>query len=145
MEFRTEAQRACYQKIARMMRELFGEFAAFSDTNPVIGVAIGSAWAQAAVLPWSDHDAVICTRSYVVRGAELAPDLLLYLLKSNAAMRFGAFGIDDDGDILFQHAIVGSTCDKEELKSSVLAVVGTADRYDDEIIRRWGGQRAIDR
>jgi hypothetical protein len=59
-------------------------------------------------------------------------------------MRFGAFGVDKDGDIIFEHTIVGSTIDKEELKSSVKAVLSVADHYDDDIVSRWGGKRALD-
>jgi hypothetical protein len=60
-------------------------------------------------------------------------------------MRFGAFGLDSDNDVFFEHSIVGSTSDKVELKASVMAVVMTADRYDDQISSRWGGTRAVDR
>jgi hypothetical protein len=145
MEFRTQAQKACYEKIAPWMKELFGEFAFARDDAPVISVVVGSAVAQTAVFPWGEDDATICTRAYVVTGAELTPDLMHYLLRKNADMRFGAFGVDDDGDIVFEHTIVGSTCDKEELRASVMAVVLTADQFDDEIVARWGGQRALDR
>jgi hypothetical protein len=40
---------------------------------------------------------------------------------------------------------IGSSCDKSELRTSVMAVLGTADKYDDEIMGRWGGKRALDR
>jgi len=145
MEFSTQAQKACYEKIAPWMKELFGEFAQARENAPVFVVMVGSALAQTIVLPWGDEDATITTRAYVVSGAELTPDLMHYLLRENADMRFGAFGVDDDGDILFEHTIVGSTCDKEELKASVMAVVVTTDRYDDQIVARWGGQRALER
>ncbi|HOD05119.1 MAG TPA: YbjN domain-containing protein, partial [Anaerolineaceae bacterium] len=92
-----------------------------------------------------EDDATITTRAYVVTGVELTPDLMHFLLRENDRMRFGAFGVDQDNDIFFEHTIVGSTCDMEELKSSVLAVVYTADQYDDQIIQKWGGQRAVDR
>jgi len=46
---------------------------------------------------------------------------------------------------VFDHTIVGQSCDKDELRASVLTVVLCADRYDDEIVRRWGGERALDR
>ena len=46
---------------------------------------------------------------------------------------------------MFEHNLIGSTCDKEELKTSVITVVKLADEYDDEIVARWGGQRALDR
>jgi hypothetical protein len=145
MEFATAAQKACYDKVASWMKELFGELVLMRDDAPVMGVMMGSALATVAVWPWGDDDATITTRAYVVTGAELTPDLMRYLLQKNADMRFGAFGVDKDGDILFEHSIVGSSCDKAELKASVLAVLVTADRYDDEIVARWGGERALDR
>lgn len=145
MEFKTEPQKKCYEKVLPWMKELFGEFAMPRSEVPVIGVLIGSAVAQVAVTPWGEDDASITVRAYVVSGAELTPELMFYLLKENDAMRFGAFGVDADKDIFFEHTIVGSTCDKNELKASVMAVVLTADRYDDQIVARWGGQRAIDR
>jgi hypothetical protein len=60
-------------------------------------------------------------------------------------MIFGAFGLDVNGDIIFEHSIVGSTCDKKELESSVRAVLEIADKYDDKIVAEWGGMRALDR
>jgi len=104
-----------------------------------------SAIAQVAVYPWGNDDATITTRSYVTTGTEVTPDLMHFLLRENDTMRFGAFGLDSDNDIFFEHTIVGSTCDKDELKASVLAVVTTADRYDEQVVSRWGGQRAVDR
>jgi len=67
-----------------------------------------------------------------------------FLLRKNDDMRFGAFGLDRDMDIFFEHTIVGSTCDKEELRATVMAVLQTADKYDDEIVAKWGGERAVD-
>ncbi|MCS6860786.1 MAG: YbjN domain-containing protein [Abditibacteriales bacterium] len=145
MEFETQAQRACYEKVLPWMKELFGEFAIARDDIPAIGVFVGSAVAQVVVYPWGDDDAVLCTRAYVVTGAELTPDLMYFLLRENADMRFGAFGVDSDDDIFFEHTIVGSTCDKNELKASVMTVVMIADHYDDQIVARWGGQRALER
>jgi len=145
MEFRTEPQKACYEKIAPWISEVFGEFVMAHEDRPVFGVHIGSALTIVSVDPWGDDDAVITTRSYVVTQIELTPDLLRFLLEQNDRMRFGAFGIDGDGDVFFEHAIVGSSCDKNELKASTIAVAVTADKYDDEIRSRWGGQRAVDR
>jgi hypothetical protein len=67
------------------------------------------------------------------------------LLMENGTLRFGAFGIDSEKDIFFEHTIVGSTCDKEELRASVMAVVTNSDDYDDKIVAKWGGQTARDR
>jgi adenylate cyclase len=54
-------------------------------------------------------------------------------------MRFGDFAVDKEGDVLFKYAPVGSAIDKEELKAVAMAVLTTADEYDDQIISRFGG------
>jgi len=127
------------------MKEIFGEFAHVSDKDPSFAVAVGSVVVFSSIYPWGENDATICTRAYVVTDVEVTLEFARYLLRENDSMRFGAFGLDDDDDVFFEHTIVGSSADKSELKASVMAVVVTADRYDDEIIARWGGQRAIDR
>jgi hypothetical protein len=145
VEFKTDAQKACYEKIVGFAREVFGEMAMFGQQTPVVGIIQGSALVEARVMPRGTDDAVIVTRSYVVTGAELTPDLLHFLLRANADVLFGGFGVDSDGDIFFDHTILGSTVDKAELRASILAVAGTADAYDDQIVAKWGGQRARDR
>lgn len=145
MRFETEAQKACFEKVDPWVKEMFGGSVLRNPDRPVLGVMEGSAFAQVGVFPWQDDDAIITTRAYVVEGAELSKDLMRYLLHENGGMHFGAFGIDDDEDIFFEHSIVGSTCDRKELEASLSAVLRTADDYDDRIVKRWGGQRSLDR
>jgi len=145
MEFKTAAQQTCYEKTLALMKELFGEMVLIRDDVPLMGLIQGTALVHVGVHPWGDDDAVICARSYVVFGADTTPDLMQYLLRKNDEMRFGAFGLDSDNDIFFEHAIVGSTCDKQELRATAMAVLGTADLHDDEIVARWGGETARDR
>ncbi len=144
MDFQTETQRQCFEKVAPWVKEIFGGSVLRKPDQPILGVMHGSAFAQIGVFPWGTDDAIITTRAYVVTGAEMSQDLLRFLLKENAGMHFGAFGIDDEGDIIFEHSIVGSTCDQRELEASVIAVARTADDYDDRIVERWGGERALD-
>jgi hypothetical protein len=104
----------------------------------------GSAVGRVKVTSWKEDDAIVYCHAIVVTGAEINADLTEYLLRKNSNMRFGAFTLDDDNDIIFEHSIVGSTCDKNELRTSILAVIQTADELDDEIVSRWGGQRGLD-
>ena len=145
MKFDSPAQKECYDRILPWMQEMFGEFAGQRKEVPEFGVLVGSAFAQTAIYPFGDDDSVISTRAYVVTGTELTAELMHFLLRENDRMTFGAFGVDEDGDVFFEHTIVGSTCDKNELKASVSSVVLIADEYDDQIVEKWGGQRAIDR
>ena len=143
MEFANDAQEDCYNKILPWMQEMFGEYLIVNEEQPEFGVMVGSAFAQTAIHPFQD-DVMICTRAYVVRGADLNYSLLDFLLRETHNVLFGAFGIDPGGDIFFQHSILGSTCDSPELHGSVMAVALLADRYDDEIVKNWGGERALD-
>ena len=147
MKFLTPAQQETYNKVAGWMEELFEEYPWEKLDEPGFGLFWGSAWVEVRIYPWGDdcEDTVINARSRVVTGASLEPGLLNFLLRQNAEMRFGAFSTDANGDILFEHTIVGSTCDPEELEASVLAVLEAADEYDDRIVERWGGERALDR
>ncbi|MDX2255013.1 MAG: YbjN domain-containing protein [Pseudanabaenaceae cyanobacterium bins.39] len=145
MKFATRAQEICYEKILTWMQEIFERCPCARQDFPGVGIFVGSALVEVLIYPWDGNDAVINVRSYVVVGANLQPDLMRYLLEENAKMVFGAFGISSDNEILFEHSIVGSTCDKKELEASVKAVMQIADDYDDKIVDRWGGKRALDR
>lgn len=145
MQFKTRAQEATYKKTEQMLRQLFGEMVHVVQEAPIFVIPSGTTLTHIIVSPWGEKDATITVRAYVTFGSDLAPDLLHFLLRQNDTMRFGAFGIDADGDIFFEHTIVGSTCDKEELRASVMAVAQTADLYDEQIMQKWGGMRAIDR
>jgi hypothetical protein len=145
MEFQTPAHQAVYERVVPLMKELFGEMVSTYEDRPTFGVRFGSAWVQTWVSPWRDDDATITTRAWLTTGTEVTADLGRFLLKANADMRFGAFGIDKDGDSFFEHTILGSTVTKAELRASILAVASTADEYDDEIVSRFGGVRMADR
>ncbi len=45
----------------------------------------------------------------------------------------------------FGTALLANELDKPELRATINAVKGTADSYDDEIEKCWGGQRVTDR
>lgn len=143
MEFKTQAHQECYNKVISWMDELFSAYPWEKLDETGVGIYLGSAWVEVLIYPWRD-DAIICSRSHVVSGAELSPDLLRFLLRTNTDTMFGGFSIDSDSNIIFEHNIVGSTCDPNELEESVLAVLETADNYDDKIVERWGGKRALD-
>ncbi len=145
MVFATKPQKACYEKIKPWVVEYFAGAFVPEYEIPVIVVPLGSAVAMVEVFPWGEEDSIVRTWSYVVTGADMNSDLMRFLLQRNVEMSFGAFGVDTDGDVRFEHAIVGSTCDPNELQSSLAEVLECADRYDDEIVARWGGKRAVDR
>lgn len=85
----------------------------------------------------------------VTIGTNLTADLMKYLLTLNTGFVFGAFGVGPKGEIVCSHSICTSSMDQHELGTSVANVAELADRYDDQIVQRWGGkttkQSAIDK
>ena len=142
--FATAAQQAIFERVSVWATEIFGEFAFVDQVDPAVSISHGSATVHVRVMPWLERDARVVVFSWVVTGVPLTPDLMYHLLQQNQLGNFGAFGVDLDGDVTFAHSIVGSTCDKQELRASVMAVALTADEADDAIVRRWGGKRSVD-
>lgn len=144
MEFETQAQQAVYQKIEPWLKEKFGIFFHRREDAPYFGVSIGSAFVHIGIQPWTSENASVTVRAYVVINAQIQPDLLLFLLRENDKLRFGAFGLDEDNDIFFEHTLPGLSCTADELTGSILAVGQTTDQYDDVITARWGGVPAAE-
>ena len=142
---RSPLQEQVHQRVAAWTKELFGEAATPLPDDARYRVRFGSAFVDVSVAPWGDKEAIVVARAPVVAGAAVDAELMRHLLHKNCETRFGAFGIGDDGEIELRYAIVGSTCQKEELKASVQYLMLAADLSDDEIVRRWGGLRARDR
>ncbi len=145
MEFASDLHREAYEHVRQLLGELYGEMYETVETSPMFRVREGSTIASILVMPWGDDRCVLEIRAYVVLGAELTPELLKYLLVQNGECMLGAFGVDSDDDVFFSHSILANDLDKPELRASINAVKLTADRYDDEIQARWGGQRMVDR
>lgn len=143
IEFKTDAQRACYERVAGLMRDLFGESARPLADKPIFALNYGSAYLETGIWDWGDQ-VFVRTRSWVVSGAEVRPDLLEYLLHENDSLLFGGFGLMEDGTITFNYTMLGDKLDKEELRNGVMMVARMGDKYDDLIVSRWGGRRHSD-
>jgi hypothetical protein len=141
----SEAVSTVSEKIDSYLTKVHGEGYGRDTEQPNnFRVRNGSAIVNISVQEWGDDEAVVLFRAWVIQKAEMTPDLMYYLLRKNDSMRFGAFGIDGDHDIFFEHSIVGSTCDIEEFRASLKAVAVISDGLDDEIQGQFGGLRATD-
>jgi hypothetical protein len=144
VEFANDAHKQAFEKVGQYLKDSFGSegFKPHPTGPGYVGVT-GSALVEVGVLPWGDDDAVVNVRSCCVMDmGEVPAECLKFLLEENYKFRFGAFSLDSDGDITFEHTIAAGKLDTEELAASVTAVQGTADQYDDRIIENWGGVTA---
>jgi len=143
VNFEHEAHEKAYEKVGKHLQETFGVgFVAIPDAPVYVGTQ-GSCMVQVWVFPWGPDDAVVNVRSWVVMDmGEIPADCLKFLLEQNYQFRFGAFSLDADGAVVFEHTIPAGKLDREELQASVSAVLATADEYDNRIVSEWGGVTA---
>ncbi|MFE4107019.1 T3SS (YopN, CesT) and YbjN peptide-binding chaperone 1 [Almyronema epifaneia] len=154
MEFANQVQQLTHKKVADYLTQtqLFKDSLRVHPQRPKFDILYGSTMVEVEVLPWEVHPwetadlAIVRATSCVTIGSSLACDLLKFLLLENRRMRFGAFHIDEAGQVLFAESVLGGeNMDLMELQTCILSVVTIADTYDDIIAARFGGQRGIDR
>ena len=154
LSFASPTQEITHTKVAEYLRNstLFQNSVVASATQPRFDLTYGSAHVAVETLPWDVHPweekelAIVRAVSCVTVGSHITPDLMHYLLLENQRMRFGAFQLSPNGEVLFAHNVLGGEeMDLLELQSCILSVVTIADTYDDILAEKFGGYRAADR
>jgi len=102
----------------------------------------GSTCVQTVIRPWHEDDVVVESFSYVVQNATINESLCKFLLRENAVIHFGAFGLTFDGTILFSNSLAGANLDENEFRASIKSVARIADYYDNKIVEMAGGMTA---
>jgi hypothetical protein len=94
----------------------------------------GSVTVTVQVLPWHSEDVLVKVYSYV--GDEktpLTPEMREELLRQNATLPLGGFGLTYDGNAIFQYSLAGANLDLNEFEAAVQMVAKTADELDEHV------------
>lgn len=129
-------------KVETILNEQFPEHLSFE--NNTFTINHGSTQVMIIVRPFTSDDTCVECIANVVMGAKISPDLTRFLLRKNAELHFGSFGLLFDDTITFSHSITGKNLDKNELATAILSVAVIADYYDDVIVKLAGGKRALE-
>ncbi len=129
-------------KVEKILIQNYPNYLSFENGSYTI--SRGSTQLMLVVRPFTDDDTVIECTANVVNGANITVDLMQYLLRKNAELHFGGFGLLFDGTITFSHSISGADVCESELKNTIDSVGTIADYYDDLIVENYGGKRACD-
>jgi hypothetical protein len=142
--FSGERHRQVYDKVHAWLKELYGDLSVeASEKYPSLDVETTRGRLSVWVGDWKEKgEAVVQVYTYVVREPPITVELLTYLLQENNKLRVGGFCLDGDKDVLFRHSMLGATCDKPELTAACQAILAAADRWNEEILSRFGGKRA---
>jgi len=133
---------ATKQRVKSILDEKKVEYITFD--NGAITLEFGSTQIMVIVRDFTEDDTIVECMATVVSGATISSELMRFLLRKNAELHFGAFGLLFDDSIIFSHAINGANLDSNELLTALHAVAVIADHYDDEIVEMAGGRRAAD-
>jgi hypothetical protein len=154
LPFANTVQAVTYEKVETYLKQatLFKDALRCYPDAPQFDILYGSTLVEIEVLPWEEHPwesselAIVRATSCVTVGSSLNTELMQFLLSENRRMRFGAFHLDEAGQVRFAESVLGGdNMDLMELQTCILAVVTIADTYDDLIASKFGGHRAIDR
>lgn len=145
MGFKNKAQEEAYKKVEQWLPLIVGEDRMGKSDDNGFWFLEGSTFVYVRVVAWGEDEAIARCYSWVVADIKPTPELMQYLLRTNSNLLFGAFNLEDDGTITFEYSIIGSTMDKVEFKTAIKAVASTADKYDNEIVSKFGGKSAVDK
>jgi len=154
IQFINAVQELTYTKVADYLKaSMFRNSMRTQTDQPKFDLLYqNSTLIEVEVLPWDINPwdetqlAIVKASSCVTIGSQGEVELMKYLLAENSKMRFGAFQLDESGQVLFTHTVLGGeNMDLLELQTCILSVAAIATTYQDLITEQFGGQRAIDR
>jgi hypothetical protein len=130
-----------HSRVEGFMKKVFKAHYEKTDDGRFL-VYQGSTVVQTVIRPWHADDVVVESFAYVVQDSRLTEEILKFLLRENAIIHFGAFGLGFDGTIIFGHSIAGANLDENEFNASIKSVAKIADYYDNKIVEIGGGMTA---
>ncbi len=144
MKFETENHANTYKNVKAYLTELFDEDVYHEDDTGHFYVSYGSTVIEISVHAYGPEEITVTVMAYCVQGATVDEDLSLGLLQLNHTLPVGAFSLVGN-DIYFSYSIFGRNLERRDLLNATAAVANISDEYDDRIVARYGGERALDR
>jgi hypothetical protein len=117
-------------RLRQYMTELFGEEVRADPDSTSFAVQRGTAEVNVTAAEAGGRP-VVTVFTWVARGVSPSEELNRRLLAKNAASPFGAYGMTEDGSVVFQHSIPGETLDKQQLRASIDAAAAAAAGFDE--------------
>lgn len=119
------------EKVENYMNELFHEYE-IVKIDDFYTFTFGSITVTVQVLPWHSEDVLVKVYSYLGdEDSALSAEMQEELLRMNANIPFGSFGITFEKQPIFSYSLAGANLDLNEFQAAVQMVAKTADEYSD--------------
>ncbi len=123
---------ATQNKVASYLSRLFDE-QELVNIEGLYAFTYGTVQIEVQVLPWHSEDVLVKVFSYVAQEVTLTKELSEELLRLNATLSFGSFGITFDNAVIFSYSLAGTNIDFNEFSAAIQTVATIADEYDEKI------------
>ncbi|MCP3960944.1 MAG: YbjN domain-containing protein [bacterium] len=143
MQFVNDNQADTYRDVKIYLSELFDDDT-FNEDEGHFYVSYGSTVLEISVEPYGPEEAMVIVMAYCVQGVEVDEELMLGVLELNHTLPFGAFSLVGS-DLFLSYGLFGRNLERSALLNAIAAVANTSDDYDDRIVAKYGGERALDR
>jgi hypothetical protein len=142
-QFHSQCQEEVYRQVKAYLDELVDEH--FDDAEHCdFYLKYGSTVLEISIGPYEEDDAVVEVLAFCVQGVEPSFELMQELLKLNSEVPLGAFSMVGN-DIFYAHSFLGRRLRPEQLIASLDSVASIADDYDEHLVKRYGGETALER
>ena len=140
--FHTRCQEEVYRQVKSYLDELVDEH--FDDAEHCdFYLKYGSTVLEISIDPYEEDDAVIEVLAFCVQGVEPSFEMTRELLRLNAEVPLGAFSMIGK-DVFFSHSFLGRRMRPDQFIASLDAVASISDDYDDHLVKRYGGETALE-
>lgn len=142
MEYEHQAHEDAYDKVGRYLEDYFDQPYRDPDDGHYY-VTYGSTVLEISVDAYGPEEAIVRLVAYCVQGVDVSENLERGLLETNLDLPIGGFSLIDR-DVFLCYSIFGKAIGRRSLLDAIAAIANTSDEYDDLIVAKYGGKRAID-
>lgn len=122
---------ATYAKIEKYVNELFHEDE-YLKIDDLYSFSFGTVSVNIIVRPWHAEDVLVDVFCYLAEDVELSAEQMEEMLRMNATIPFGSFGLSMENSIKFSYTLAGKNMDLNEFSAAVQNIAAIADQYDEQ-------------
>lgn len=120
-----------YKKIEGYIGQLFHEDEIIK-IDDMFSFSFGTVTVNILVRPWHSEDVLVDVFSYLAEDVDLSKAQLDELLRMNATIPFGSFGLSMENSVKFSYTLAGKNLDMNEFSAAVQNIAAIADQYDEQ-------------
>jgi hypothetical protein len=122
---------ATQKKVEQYMKELFHDYEVVK-IDDFYTFTFGTVTVTVQILPWHSEDVIVKVYSFLGdEDTEISSETANELLRQNATLPFGSFGVTFEKQPMFTYSLAGANLDMNEFQAAVQMVAKTADEYDE--------------